>query len=258
MIGTQFLYSLMYFAYEVILVCNILYLVNCSKKRRGLEIEELGPSKEPAILSVEHDNAAAHFGTDEGFDNGDPHSPTSLEDLCRSHLVDALLASIAENEKQTELAARVSSWKQKIEQNLEEQEAHPPFDIREYGESIIEKLSASLVPDNENVTPFTDVVKGQEKHDVARTFSALLQLVNNGDVLLNKTGAQSESVCYSAVNPFHIQLLNHEMRRLKTPFKMPKKRCKSPVIKKSTKIALALLPWSKELMFHLNQDGLKK
>jgi hypothetical protein len=24
---------------------------------------------------------------------------------------------------------------------------------------------------------FTDVVKGQEKHDVARTFSALLQLV---------------------------------------------------------------------------------
>lgn len=34
---------------------------------------------------------------------------------------DALLASIAENEKQTELAARVSSWKQKIEHNLEEQ-----------------------------------------------------------------------------------------------------------------------------------------
>ena len=34
---------------------------------------------------------------------------------------DALLASIAESEKQTELAARVSSWKQKIEHNLEEQ-----------------------------------------------------------------------------------------------------------------------------------------
>lgn len=34
---------------------------------------------------------------------------------------DALLASIAESETQTELATRVSSWKQKIEKNLEEQ-----------------------------------------------------------------------------------------------------------------------------------------
>lgn len=34
---------------------------------------------------------------------------------------DALLASIAETEKQTELATRVSTWKQKIEHNLEEQ-----------------------------------------------------------------------------------------------------------------------------------------
>ena len=34
---------------------------------------------------------------------------------------DALLASIAENEKQTELATRVSTWKQRIEQALEEQ-----------------------------------------------------------------------------------------------------------------------------------------
>jgi len=36
-------------------------------------------------------------------------------------LQDALLASIAENEKQTELATRVSTWKQRIEQTLEEQ-----------------------------------------------------------------------------------------------------------------------------------------
>lgn len=34
---------------------------------------------------------------------------------------DALLASIAETEKQSELAAQVSTWKQKIEHNLEEQ-----------------------------------------------------------------------------------------------------------------------------------------
>lgn len=33
----------------------------------------------------------------------------------------AILANIAETEKQTEMAARVSSWKQKIEHNLQEQ-----------------------------------------------------------------------------------------------------------------------------------------
>lgn len=184
-------------------------------------------------INMEEGAAFHHDTQDDGtFDNGDPSSQTSLEDLCRSHL-DALLASIAENEKQTELAARVSSWKQNIEKNLEEQEAHPPFDIREYGERIIEKVSLDL--DTENVMSFTDVVKGQEKHDVARTFSALLQLVNNGDVILNKTGSQGDAICYSAAKPFHIRLVNLEMRRLKTPFRKNKKRGKSPVIKESTK-----------------------
>ncbi|RZB99033.1 Condensin-2 complex subunit H2, partial [Glycine soja] len=51
----------------------------------------------------------------------------------------ALLASIAENEKQTEMAARVSTWKQRIENNLEEQESHPPFDIQDYGERVLHK-----------------------------------------------------------------------------------------------------------------------
>ena len=38
-----------------------------------------------------------------------------------SWIQDDLLASIAESEKQTELAVRVSTWKQRIEENLEEQ-----------------------------------------------------------------------------------------------------------------------------------------
>ncbi|KAK8572000.1 hypothetical protein V6N13_047627 [Hibiscus sabdariffa] len=172
----------------------------------------------------------AEFGKNDMFDNEDPCSQASLEDLCRSHL-DALLASIAENEKQTELAARVSSWKQKIEHNLEEQDSHPPFDIHEYGERILDKLS--LESDNGDVMPFSDLVKGQEKHNVARSFSALLQLVNNGDVSLDRTELHGESVCYTAVNPFHVRLLKHDKRRVE--FRMPKKRVKSPSSKKRTK-----------------------
>ncbi|GLT32523.1 hypothetical protein SLA2020_071860 [Shorea laevis] len=189
--------------------------------------------KEDASFHHEkHGDGVAHFGTDEAFDNVGPSSQETLEDLCCSHL-DALLASIAENEKQTELAARVSSWKQKIEQNLEEQESHPPFDIHEYGERIIDKLL--LDPNNGNAMSFTAIVRNQEKHDIARTFSALLQLVNNGDVDLDRSGAQNKPVCYSSMNPFHIRLLDHERRRMKTPFQPSKKRGKSPVTKESTK-----------------------
>ncbi|GAV64158.1 DUF1032 domain-containing protein [Cephalotus follicularis] len=186
----------------------------------------------PDHMSMDEDaplNHEKHDGDDASFDNafghGDSYSQANLEDLCRSHL-DALLASIAENEKQTELATRVSSWKQKIEQNLEEQDSRPQFDIRDYGERILGKLSVEA--DNGTAMSFAEVVKGQEKHEVARTFSALLQLVNNGDVDLEKTKANGRSVCYTAENPFHIRLLSRDNREGKTQFRLSKKRVKSP------------------------------
>ncbi|XP_012083980.2 condensin-2 complex subunit H2 isoform X2 [Jatropha curcas] len=172
-----------------------------------------------------HDSST-HFNTNEAFGQEDPSSQASLEDLCRSHL-EALLANIAESEKQTELATRVSSWKQKIEHNLAEQDSRPPFDIHGYGERILDKLSH----DCDNAMSFADVVKGQAKHDVARTFSALLQLVNNGDVDLKRSGVGGDSICYTAVNPFHVRLLGHDKRWKETPFRLPKKRVKSPIRK---------------------------
>ncbi|KAE8683352.1 Condensin-2 complex subunit H2 [Hibiscus syriacus] len=151
--------------------------------------ENMPMDEDLPFTNEKHWDGDAEFGKSEMFDNGDPCSQASLEDLCRSHL-DALLASIAENEKQTELAARVSSWKQNIEHNLEEQDSHPPFDIHEYGERIIEKFS--LVSDKGDVMSYGDLVEGQEKHDVARSFSALLQLLNNGDVDLDRSRLDRE------------------------------------------------------------------
>ena len=55
------------------------------------------------------------------------------------------------------------------------QDLRPPFDIHDYGDRILEKLSHRA--ENGNVMSFSEVVSGQEKHDVARSFSALLQLV---------------------------------------------------------------------------------
>ncbi|KAF2289149.1 hypothetical protein GH714_029119 [Hevea brasiliensis] len=179
-----------------------------------------------------YDDSSTHFDTNEAFKHEEPSSQASLEDLCLSHL-DALLANIAETEKQTELATRVSLWKQKIERNLEEQDARPSFDIHAYGERILDKLS--LEADSDNVMSFVDVVEGQEKHDVARTFSALLQLVNNGDIDLQRSGASGNSICYTAANPFHIRLLSHDKRREQNQFRLSKKRVKSPITKGSGK-----------------------
>lgn len=44
---------------------------------------------------------------------------------------DSLVANLNEIEKQTEMAARVSTWKQRIEQHLEEQVTPPTISTSE-------------------------------------------------------------------------------------------------------------------------------
>nr|GEV82570.1 condensin-2 complex subunit H2 [Tanacetum cinerariifolium] len=219
---------------------------------------------------------ATQFDSQEPFEHEDPNADVNLEDLCRSHL-DSFLASCTETEKQSALAARVSTWKQRIEKNLDEQDARPPFDIHEYGQRTLDKLShdadvgnamtftdvvrgqekhevartfsallqldarppfdiheygqrtldkLSHDADVGNAMTFTDVVRGQEKHEVARTFSALLQLVNNGNVeLIKGGGVNGQFVCYTGENPFHVRLLSNVKRpdvQLRSANKRPK------------------------------------
>ncbi|KAK4737663.1 hypothetical protein R3W88_001360 [Solanum pinnatisectum] len=74
---------------------------------------------------------------------------------------------------------------------------------------------------------FSDVVLGQKKHDVGRTFSALLQLINNGDVDLER-GATNEFTCYTNVNPFYVRLLRHD-NRVDVQLQSPKERANSSI-----------------------------
>ncbi|XP_011658583.1 condensin-2 complex subunit H2 [Cucumis sativus] len=183
---------------------------------------------EAMCFGNEKHDVAAHFDNGEAYEPEFPDSRSSLEDLCRSHL-DALLASIAESEKQTEMATRVSTWKQNIEHNLEDQDKHPPFDIHEYGQAILEELSSDA--DRGGLVPFSNVVERQEKYNVARSFSALLQLVNNGDVELEKNGVDGESICYTNVNPFYIRLVRHKKQVSRERFLSP---CKTNTVKESS------------------------
>ncbi|CAH9103840.1 unnamed protein product [Cuscuta europaea] len=183
--------------------------------------------------NVNTDKVMQHGSDGVPFDHEgheDPNTHRTLEDLCRSHL-DSLLANLAETERQTEMAARVSTWKQRIEQNLNEQELHTPFDIHEYGDKVLSKLS--LKESSANGVSFSDIVSGEEKHNVARTFSALLQLVNNGDVDLQRGGAEGESSVYTGANPFYVRLLQGGVK-MRDKVKLhisPKKKTKSPVLK---------------------------
>ncbi|CAL5062504.1 unnamed protein product [Urochloa decumbens] len=156
-------------------------------------------------------------------ENMDTHE--NLDELCQKHLK-TLLASIAEVEQQSEMDARVSTWKDRIELALEEQDKNPPFDIGSYGEQILDTISSRT--DSTGIASFSEIVSGRPKYEVARTFSALLQLVNGRSVDLDKGQTTNELVCYTAENPFHVKLIGPN-RRPEMEARFARKRVKSPL-----------------------------
>ncbi|KAG2637344.1 hypothetical protein PVAP13_2NG514000 [Panicum virgatum] len=120
---------------------------------------------------------------------------------------------------------RVSTWKERIEHALEEQDKNPPFDIGSYGEQILDTLSSR---DNTGIASFSEIVSGRPKYEVARTFSALLQLVNGRSVDLDKGQATNELVCYTVENPFHVKVIGPN-RRPEMEARFARKRGKSPL-----------------------------
>ncbi|CAL9082536.1 unnamed protein product [Musa acuminata var. zebrina] len=199
-----------------------------SQEETDLPNEMYDTDAERPLCNEKQDDGANTSDGVKAFEQENPDLHANLEDLCRAHL-DSLLASIAETEKQTEMAARVSTWKQRVEQTLEEQEICPPFDIHLYGERILDKLL--IEAESGDGIPFTNVVKGQSKHEVARMFSALLQLVNNGNVDLQTAPAKGELVCHTDLNPFYVKLTGNGSRRGEINDRSARKRLKSPVRK---------------------------
>ncbi|KAI5061341.1 hypothetical protein GOP47_0023846 [Adiantum capillus-veneris] len=181
---------------------------------------------------------------------------SNLEELCQAQL-DAVLKKHAESEKLTELANRVVSWNKKIEKHLAIQEAHPPFDIHAYGERILDRLSLEDHGDegpSDVQKPFTDIVAGLEKHEVARTFAALLQLVNNGNVALMKGSESNLPECFTAEHPFAVKLLScrkphEEMLHYRAP---SSRRKKSSARKKGKGVPLLADDGDENLAIHLN------
>eukprot|EP00887_Chlorella_sp_A99_P001915 scaffold18.g1915.t1 len=158
----------------------------------------------------------------------------SYEELCRTH-IEAFISAAAAAEVQTDLAARVAGWRSKVQPVLEEEDARPEFDIHQVGEAILARMddlsAATGAPpaaggdDGGSTEPpplrFGQVVSGvgssassadpggqaglpaEQRYLVSRTFSSLLQLVNNGNVRVTKLG--------SGNGQFELLLLQREL-----------------------------------------------
>ncbi|KAA6428176.1 MAG: condensin-2 complex subunit H2 [Trebouxia sp. A1-2] len=142
--------------------------------------------------------------------DGDADS-MSYEELCQAH-IEAFIQAAAAAEVQTELASRVSNWRYKIQPLLDEQDARPAFDIHLYGDQVLDKLARLSCRDPDHpvelqtsmVEPVGfEAVAGEESQaEVSRLFSAMLQLINNGNIQILPGQAQQ---------PFQLRLLKTEL-----------------------------------------------
>ena len=92
-------------------------------------------------------------------------------------------------ERTTQLSKRVTEWTQRLEPILAAEEMHPPFDIHKVGDNIIERLVETEENEDESkIVSFDSVVSGQVDFEVCRSFLAMLQLANNGNLhIINPT-----------------------------------------------------------------------
>lgn len=80
---------------------------------------------------------------------------------------------------------QVSTWKQNISFVMNEQDARPAFDIQKTGKELVTRAGL-LYKEKASALPFSEVIHCQYPYQVARSFSAFLQQVNDGKVLLQR------------------------------------------------------------------------
>ena len=112
------------------------------------------------------------------FREGEGEEKESYEKLCREH-IEKYVSSAASYIQETELNKRVSHWRKKLEPLLSLHKKRPPFQLKQTSLQILQKFSSSC-----SLLPFHSIVEGMQHFQVARTFVATLQLINNGNLRL--------------------------------------------------------------------------
>ncbi|XP_062374190.1 condensin-2 complex subunit H2 [Sardina pilchardus] len=130
-------------------------------------------------------------GDNEDHDMGLPSMP--IEDISYEDLVKKSMAQFFANTeryaKVTALSQRVQDWEDQIRPHLAAEEERGVFDIRDYGDRVINAFSQV-----KEKRTFASIVAGKNNHEVCRYMLASLQLANDYTVEISKDGELEESV----------------------------------------------------------------
>ena len=152
----------------------------------GPEAEALLPAVDfeiPHVAEMEAPMVDAMLG-DEGAAGEDDGQ--SYEQLVQEH-VQSFVEAASALEAQSELIHRVAEWKEKVEPALQESEKRKAFDIQEYEKDVVLTLNAAVREESgEEAVGFGALVTHVKDFEIARTFAAMLQLVNDGNVEIVK------------------------------------------------------------------------
>jgi condensin-2 complex subunit H2 len=102
----------------------------------------------------------------------------SYEEACRKYLHETSLLW-QEHSTSSQLEQRVSDWRSKIEPLLEEEERRLVFDIRVYGNELLDRFEEMSRTTRSEQTVMSILFSATEVFDVSRMFLATLQLVNS-------------------------------------------------------------------------------
>ena len=137
-------------------------------------------------------------------EEGQPLPPTPYGQLVARHLR-AIQEEAAARQVLSSVQRTVSDWRGRIEPKLEEQDARSPFDVHMDGDILLDRIASLHVEEEhhgpeEHVrrAPFEIVLStssassSSEPWMVCRSFVALLQMVNAGNVRLVANGGDSD------------------------------------------------------------------
>lgn len=133
---------------------------------------------------------------------------SKYESTVRQHLQSMQRgADDADNKKFPQLYANVQRWQEQLEPVLKEFESRPDFNIHNYSNKFLTKLSdIHKGEDGGKLIPFSRLVHGQPRWEVCRRFLTCLFLTNNGNTdIIYETEEERQ-------NKFSVKLLNAEKK----------------------------------------------
>jgi len=136
-----------------------------------------------------------------GLEEKDSNQYTdTYEDLCKLRIINYhAKAQKYDQELETSLNKRVREWEDKLKPLLHDQDKRPFFDVRAYGQNVIDCFQDKNLKKNDSLSLKEMVGEDPQVFHVVRMFMASLHLANSGNVDIKKEGSNMKVVLKSKV-----------------------------------------------------------